>query len=145
MFMVFFMFFFLRDRILWRMKSFRCLSAMVFFFHMILIWGMLRYEVFAEMCILYSHYHWDHSGDPSTFPPSTALVVGPGFKDAFVPAYPTKPGCAIHESDYAGRELREIEFDGDLTIGGFKAFDYFGDGSFYLLDSPGVSCYSCCC
>ena len=91
------------------------------------------------MCVLYSHYHWDHSGDPSTFPPSTALVVGPGFKDAFVPAYPTKPGCAIHESDYAGRELREIAFDGELTIGGFKAFDYFGDGSFYLLDSPGVS------
>ncbi|CAL8581676.1 hypothetical protein XPA_007363 [Xanthoria parietina] len=87
--------------------------------------------------VVWSHYHWDHSGDPSTFPPSTALVVGPGFKDAFVPAYPTKPGCAIHESDYAGRELREIEFDGDLTIGGFKAFDYFGDGSFYLLDSPG--------
>lgn len=38
-----------------------------------------------------------------------------------------------------GRELHEISFQGDssLHIGQFTAFDYFGDGSFYLLDSPG--------
>lgn len=38
-----------------------------------------------------------------------------------------------------GRELHEIQFDGPSTVqvGRFKAFDYFGDGSFYLLDSPG--------
>ncbi|KAL8664290.1 MAG: hypothetical protein Q9168_007937, partial [Polycauliona sp. 1 TL-2023] len=89
--------------------------------------------------IIWSHYHWDHTGDPSTFPHSTDLVVGPGFKDAFVPAYPANQDSAIHESDYANRELREISFDSDLTIGGYKALDYFGDGSFYLLDSPGVS------
>jgi metal-dependent hydrolase (beta-lactamase superfamily II) len=28
--------------------------------------------------IIWSHHHWDHVGDPSTFPHSTALVVGPG-------------------------------------------------------------------
>jgi hypothetical protein len=35
--------------------------------------------------------------------------------------------------------LREISFEGSntLRIGKFPAFDYFGDGSFYLLDSPG--------
>lgn len=35
--------------------------------------------------------------------------------------------------------MREIDFKGPdtLHIGRFKAFDYFGDGSFYLLDSPG--------
>jgi hypothetical protein len=35
--------------------------------------------------------------------------------------------------------LREIAFEGShsLYIGQFPAFDYFGDGSFYLLDSPG--------
>jgi glyoxylase-like metal-dependent hydrolase (beta-lactamase superfamily II) len=40
---------------------------------------------------------------------------------------------------FRGRNLYEIEFDGpkSLKIGQFKAFDYFGDGSFYLLDSPG--------
>ncbi|KAL8856492.1 MAG: hypothetical protein Q9178_006891 [Gyalolechia marmorata] len=87
--------------------------------------------------IVWSHHHWDHIGDPSTFPHSTDLLVGPGFKDAFIPAYPTEPSSPIRESDYADRQLREISFDFDLTIGGYKALDYFGDGSFYLLDSPG--------
>lgn len=41
------------------------------------------------------------------------------------------------ESSWAGRELREIEFDGNLKIGRFNAVDYFSDGSFYILDSPG--------
>ncbi|KAL4733521.1 hypothetical protein BDV11DRAFT_199856 [Aspergillus similis] len=30
--------------------------------------------------IVWSHHHFDHVGDPSVFPPSTALIVGPGFK-----------------------------------------------------------------
>lgn len=65
-------------------------------------------------------------------------MVGPGFKEAFVPAYPKNPESHILETDYAGRELREITFDQDgLKIGRFNAFDYFGDGSFYLLDTPG--------
>jgi glyoxylase-like metal-dependent hydrolase (beta-lactamase superfamily II) len=87
--------------------------------------------------IIWSHWHWDHTGDPSTFPSSTALIVGPGFKKAFTPAYPTNPNCPILDSDFEGRELREIEFSKGLKIGNFDAFDYFGDGSFYLLDSPG--------
>lgn len=35
--------------------------------------------------------------------------------------------------------LEEVSFDGprSLQIGGFQALDYFGNGSFYLLDSPG--------
>ncbi|KAL8702956.1 MAG: hypothetical protein Q9201_003860 [Fulgogasparrea decipioides] len=91
--------------------------------------------------IIWSHFHWDHIGDPSTFPHSVDLVVGPGFKDAFTPGYPTNQDSPIHESDYADRKLREISFESDLQVGGYKAFDYFGDGSFYLLDSPGVSCF----
>lgn len=87
--------------------------------------------------IIWSHYHWDHTGDPSTFPHSTELVVGPGFKEAFTPAYPANQDSPVLESDYAGRSLREISFDSKLEIGGYKAFDYFGDGSFYLLESPG--------
>lgn len=35
--------------------------------------------------------------------------------------------------------MHEIEFDSDLKIGNFAAFDFFGDGSFFLLDAPGVS------
>ncbi|KAJ0414926.1 beta-lactamase-like protein [Aspergillus carlsbadensis] len=88
--------------------------------------------------IIWSHWHYDHTGDPSTFDPSTALIVGPGFKDTFLPGYPSNEGSPILESDYAGRELRELDFAADkLRIGPFDAVDYFGDGSFYLLDAPG--------
>lgn len=47
-----------------------------------------------------SHWHWDHIGDPSTFPPSTRLVVGPGFKEAFLPGYPAKSDSPVRESDF---------------------------------------------
>ncbi|KAL4734914.1 beta-lactamase-like protein [Aspergillus similis] len=88
--------------------------------------------------VIWSHWHWDHIGDPSTFPPSTDLIVGPGFKDAMLPGYPANPDSPILESDYTGRTLREITFNPQtLRIGQFRAVDYFDDGSFYLLDSPG--------
>lgn len=47
---------------------------------------------------LTSHWHWDHTGDPSLFPTTTDLIVGPGFKDKFVPGYPTKPESGVDES-----------------------------------------------
>jgi len=88
--------------------------------------------------VIWSHYHWDHTGDPTTFPSTTALIVGPGFKGRFPNAYPTVPKSPIKEDAWTGRELREVSFD-SLTpkIGRFNALDYFGDGSFYLLDTPG--------
>ncbi|PLB51438.1 Metallo-hydrolase/oxidoreductase [Aspergillus steynii IBT 23096] len=89
--------------------------------------------------VIWSHWHWDHIGDPSTFPASTDLIVGPGFKEALLPGAPANPDSPILESDYTSRNLREISFNGAnaLKIGKFNAFDYFGDGSFHILDSPG--------
>ncbi|KIX95832.1 uncharacterized protein Z520_08540 [Fonsecaea multimorphosa CBS 102226] len=89
--------------------------------------------------IVWSHWHWDHLGDPSTFPPSTEVVVGPGFKEAFMPGHPGKPDSPVRESDFKGRTLREVTFTepNTLQIGSFRAHDFFGDGSFYLLDTPG--------
>ena len=92
----------------------------------------------TDLSTLHSHHHWDHTGDPSTFPSSTSLIVGPGFKEAFIPGYPTNPSSGISESAYADRELREISFtDSKLKIGRCNAIDFFNDGSFYLLDTPG--------
>ncbi|KAH6988495.1 beta-lactamase-like protein [Ilyonectria destructans] len=89
--------------------------------------------------IVWSHWHWDHVGDPSTFETSTSLIVGPGFKEVFVPGYPTNPGSPMLDSDYAGREVRELNFSAEkaIKIGHFDALDHFGDGSFYLLNAPG--------
>ncbi|CAD6567914.1 MAG: hypothetical protein ASARMPREDX12_000839 [Alectoria sarmentosa] len=88
--------------------------------------------------IIWSHHHWDHTGDPSTFPTSTDLIVGPGFENSFVPGYPENPEASISKSAYEGRHLREISFaESKLVLGRCNAVDFFGDGSFYLLDTPG--------
>lgn len=92
--------------------------------------------------ILWSHHHWDHVGNPATFPSSTQLVVGPGFKSAHLPGYPKNPDSTLLETDFEGREVREVNIAVEgkgLVIGRFNAYDYFGDGSFYLLDTPGHS------
>ncbi|KAA8644049.1 hypothetical protein EYZ11_004471 [Aspergillus tanneri] len=93
--------------------------------------------------VIWSHHHFDHIGDPSTFPPSTDLVVGPGVKALCWPAYPTQPDSPVLDADAQGRNVREITFSRDsphvCRIGRFDAFDFFGDGSFYLLDAPGHS------
>ncbi|KAL6230243.1 hypothetical protein BDW75DRAFT_76430 [Aspergillus navahoensis] len=93
--------------------------------------------------IIWSHFHFDHTGDPSLFPGSTALVVGPGFTSSHGPGYPEKPDSPVLSSDWQGRKLQEMDFDnhpnGTRSIGRFKAIDYFGDGSFYLLHTPGHS------
>ncbi|SMY20955.1 unnamed protein product [Zymoseptoria tritici ST99CH_1A5] len=94
----------------------------------------------AIASILWSHHHWDHVGNPATFPPSTELVVGPGFKNAHMPGYPKNKDSTLLESDFEGRSVREVDIAGEgkgLKIGRFHAYDYFGDGSFYLLDTPG--------
>ncbi|KAK5686644.1 hypothetical protein LTS10_002767 [Elasticomyces elasticus] len=88
--------------------------------------------------VIWSHFHFDHIGDMSTFPRTTKLIVGGGTKANFMPGYPTDVNAHTLDSDFEGREVVEIEFsDAAPSIGGFQAFDYFGDGSFYILDSPG--------
>ncbi|EXK76953.1 hypothetical protein FOQG_18318 [Fusarium oxysporum f. sp. raphani 54005] len=94
--------------------------------------------------IIWSHWHPDHTGDPSTFPSTTELVVGPGFKSALMPGYPTNPYGVILESDYEGRQVREITFSDEFKIGKFLALEFFNDGSFYLADSPGSDSIAYC-
>ena len=85
--------------------------------------------------IICSHWHWNHTGDPSSFDPHTALIMGPGFKKAFTPGYPTNKDAPVLDSDFEGRELREVSFEDNhgLKIGNFSAVDFFSDGSFYLI------------
>jgi hypothetical protein len=92
--------------------------------------------------IIWSHWHFDHAGDPQTFPTTTDLVVGPGFIENFVPAYPTIKDSHVDERAWLGRNLQQINLTPgagprNLQIGNFQAYDFYGDGSFYLLNSPG--------
>ncbi|CAM1500612.1 Fc.00g097740.m01.CDS01 [Cosmosporella sp. VM-42] len=84
-----------------------------------------------------SHWHWDHCGAPSALPKSVKLIVGPGFRDAFLPGWPANAKSPFHEADFDGREVIEASFSEDFNIGQFQAYDYFGDGSLYVLNVPG--------
>jgi glyoxylase-like metal-dependent hydrolase (beta-lactamase superfamily II) len=88
--------------------------------------------------VIYSHQHFDHTGDPRTLSPRTKIIVGPGYKSSFLPGWPAKKRSWDTTSDlYEGRMVTEIDFTSGFCIGSLQAFDYFGDGSFYLLSSPG--------
>ncbi|KAI1123111.1 beta-lactamase-like protein [Nemania abortiva] len=87
---------------------------------------------------VWSHIHWDHTGNLADFPPPTELIVGPGIKERYMPGWPTVPEADFSEADVAGRLITGLEPDSfNLDVGGLRAHDYFGDGSFYLLDAPG--------
>ncbi|KAH7380258.1 beta-lactamase-like protein [Phaeosphaeria sp. MPI-PUGE-AT-0046c] len=86
---------------------------------------------------IWSHWHWDHHGAPEKYAARTEIVVGPGFKKNFMPGYPTIPDAIFLDANFETRPVREIDFSDDFYIGNFRAHDYFGDGSFYLLDAPG--------
>ncbi|KAH8810526.1 hypothetical protein DL96DRAFT_1716765 [Flagelloscypha sp. PMI_526] len=91
----------------------------------------------AINAVIWSHSHFDHVGDMSKFPPSTELFLGQGtVRDVFDQA--KNPNGTLLASDFANRKVTDIDFKSQrLDIGGFPAVDYFKDGSFYLLDTPG--------
>ncbi|CAG8199884.1 unnamed protein product [Penicillium nalgiovense] len=90
--------------------------------------------------IIWSHHHMDHIGDPSLFPPSTSLIVGPGFESSKITFFGhlRYPDASVADDEFHGRNIIELDFSADsLEIGGFPAIDYFGDGSFFLLYTKG--------
>ena len=95
--------------------------------------------------VIWSHVHIDHVGDPSVFPPSTDLIVGPGLKASCMPGYPTNPDAFVLDSAYRGRRVQEVNLATSTTnIGGFRAVDFFNDGSFWLLEAPGHTDHHLC-
>ncbi|KAF9012852.1 Metallo-hydrolase/oxidoreductase [Hymenopellis radicata] len=85
--------------------------------------------------VIWSHSHLDHTGDMSTLPPTTDLIVGAGTD---LRTYPEYPDAVLIESDIAGRKIIVLSFaDSTISIAGLSAIDYFDDGSLYVLDTPG--------
>lgn len=89
--------------------------------------------------IILSHVHWDHVGDPSLFR-KAEFIVGGDARQLFQPGYPTDPGSAFPSDLLPPDRTNFIDVNNDnwKPIGPFpRAFDFFRDGSLYLIDSPG--------
>lgn len=87
--------------------------------------------------VIWSHSHLDHRGDVSLFPPNTTINYGKEVS-ALKPEITGESEAVYLASDFAGRHNNEIDFSqSTFNIGGFPALDFYGDGSFYLLDTPG--------
>lgn len=49
-----------------------------------------------------------------------------------------RQSATVSLTENSGRTLLEINFDTDsIHIGRLRGYDFFGDGSFYLIDTPG--------
>ncbi|CAM1506336.1 Fc.00g059770.m01.CDS01 [Cosmosporella sp. VM-42] len=89
--------------------------------------------------VVFSHLHFDHVGDPVKFSHST-FITGPGSRKATTPGFPKNAKSPFLSAIIDHDKYRELSFESDIwvPIGPFeRAYDYFGDGSFYLLDAPG--------
>lgn len=73
-------------------------------------------------------------GSPHLFPPSTNLCYGKGTGP--FPAYPENPDSNLLAADFENRKCIELAHT-DLHVGPFPATDFYGDGSLYILDTPG--------
>ncbi|EHK18319.1 uncharacterized protein TRIVIDRAFT_68342 [Trichoderma virens Gv29-8] len=89
--------------------------------------------------VVFSHLHFDHTGDPAKFSHAT-FVTGPGSFAATTPGYPKVAKSPFLSVVIDHPKYRELSFETDrwVPVGPFeRAYDYFADGSFYLLDTPG--------
>ncbi|KAJ7226991.1 hypothetical protein GGX14DRAFT_627744 [Mycena pura] len=96
------------------------------------IWRHVSINRFPQKLDMVEH---PTPGDMSKFPPSTHLVIS---KDLATETNDVNPQSTLLASDFTGHRLITLDFsDSSVEIGGLKAIDYFGDGSFYILDVPG--------
>ncbi|TBU31314.1 Metallo-hydrolase/oxidoreductase [Dichomitus squalens] len=90
--------------------------------------------------VVLSHLHFDHIGDAAQFP-NARFTVGAGGRELLQPqaAFPHNQSSDILQSTVPLDRtdfLEESQFN--VSIGPFThAYDYFGDGSLYIIDAVG--------
>ena len=89
--------------------------------------------------VILSHLHFDHTGDCTKFPDAD-IIVGPGSHAATHPGWPVAENSPFLTSILDHPHFRELDFERDAWVpfGPFpRSYDYFGDGSLLILDTPG--------
>ena len=87
--------------------------------------------------VFLGHTHFDHVGNLACFPDTTSLVLGPGSDSSCVSL---AKELDVPESALENRSVQVLNRKDFTwrTVGCLDGLDYFGDGSFWLLDTPGV-------
>ncbi|KAL5526388.1 ATG17 [Sanghuangporus sanghuang] len=91
----------------------------------------------THICI--SHLHFDHVGNPDKFQ-KARFLVGEGSRGLMKSGYPENPKSWIHQQllPEDRTDFLDTRSSDWKPIGPFeRAFDYFGDGSLYIIDAPG--------
>ncbi|KAF9077626.1 Metallo-hydrolase/oxidoreductase, partial [Rhodocollybia butyracea] len=87
------------------------------------------------VCI--SHCHWDHVGNPKQFP-NSEFIVGAASDSLFHPGYPEDPNSMFASDLLPAGRARFVELSDQPPLGPFPhAFDFYGDGSVYIVDAAG--------
>ncbi|KAF8631791.1 hypothetical protein AX17_005006 [Amanita inopinata Kibby_2008] len=84
-----------------------------------------------------SHLHFDHIGDTRPFTTST-FVVGDECKSLLSPGYPADPDAPVASDLLPEGRTKFLSGSDYAPLGPFpRAHDLYGDGSLYIIDSPG--------
>lgn len=59
------------------------------------------------------------------------------FRENFLPGYPTAKDSPCFLDGFEGRTITELDFSRSPIVAGYTSFDYFVDGSLWILDTPG--------
>lgn len=102
--------------------------------------------------VIVSHVHWDHTGTPADYP-EAQFWVGSGALDVLANGLGGHLGHQHFESElFSGVDVKEFpspprdsdaagndkgEEGGWQKVGDFLLYDFMGDGSIYIVDSPG--------
>jgi glyoxylase-like metal-dependent hydrolase (beta-lactamase superfamily II) len=104
----------------------------------------LKIDLSSISSVILSHLHWDHYGERHKLPAPTQFCVGPGSLSLLEgPSLYPQNLDSFYSADMLPRErTRELPPITDSEcwkpLGPFNAtHDYFGDGSLYIVDSPG--------
>jgi glyoxylase-like metal-dependent hydrolase (beta-lactamase superfamily II) len=62
--------------------------------------------------MIWSHWHFDHHGAPDRFPKEVEIVVGPRFKELFMPGFPTNPDAILSDEYFEYVTLGSTTRDG---------------------------------
>ncbi|KAF1949058.1 Metallo-hydrolase/oxidoreductase [Byssothecium circinans] len=91
--------------------------------------------------VLFSHAHWDHCRPIRGIFPNATAYFGPGTKENCSPGHMMDPSIQwdgrFFDPERATERWAELEGAWE-SFGPFdKALDFFGDGSFWIMQAPG--------